>query len=88
MVPFEPTAGEDGKPQAWLLDPAGGEPQQLTHVKEGIANLKPSPTGQSIAFTVDVKMDQEVPEIYADLPKADARLIVRFMLSVATRKGD
>ncbi len=75
LLYIAPTAGEDGKPQAWLLDPAGGEPQQLTHVKEGIANLKPSPTGQSIAFTVDVKMDQEVPEIYADLPKADARLI-------------
>lgn len=69
------TEGEQGKPQAWLLDPAGGKPQQLTQIKEGIANLKPSPTGNAIAFSVDVKMDKEVPEIYADLPKADARLI-------------
>lgn len=75
LLYIAPTAGEEGKPQAWLLDPAGGKPQQLTQVKEGIANLKPSPTGEAIAFTVDVKMDQEVPEIYADLPKADARLI-------------
>lgn len=75
LLYIAPTEGEQGKPQAWLLDPAGGKPQQLTQVKDGIANLKPSPTGNAIAFTVDIKMDQEVPEIYADLPKADARLI-------------
>ncbi len=70
-----PTAGDDGKPQAWMLDPAGGKPQQLTSVKDGIGNLKAAPTGNAIAFTVDVKMDQEVTEIYQDLPKADARII-------------
>lgn len=64
-----------GQPQAWMLAAEGGEPQQLTHVPAGISNLKASPTGAAIAFSVDVKMDPEVSEIYQDLPKADARII-------------
>ncbi|TWT76750.1 Prolyl tripeptidyl peptidase precursor [Planctomycetes bacterium CA13] len=67
------------KPQAWMLDPSGGEPVQLTFVSEGIANLKPSPSGDAIAFTVDVKLDSKVDEIYEDLPKADARIIDSLM---------
>ncbi len=74
----EAAEGEEpksGAPQAWMLDPAGGEAVQLTEVEDGIANLKVSPAGNAIAFTVDVKMDQKVNEIYKDLPKADARII-------------
>ena len=55
---------EKEKPQAWLLDPGDAEPKQLTNVPEGIANLKASPSGDAIAFTVDVKMDPKVSEIY------------------------
>ena len=69
------TEGDSPTMQAWLLDPAGGDPMQVTDVADGIANLKPSPTGDAIAFTVDIKMDQTVNELYADLPKADARII-------------
>lgn len=70
-----PAEGEDGTPQAWLLNPTGGEPQQITDIKGGIANLKPSPSGDAIAFTLDVKMDSTATELYPDLPKADARII-------------
>ncbi|MEZ6136851.1 MAG: S9 family peptidase [Pirellulaceae bacterium] len=70
-----PTEGEEGQTQAWLLDPAGGEPQQITSVESGIANLKPAPSGDVIAFTVDIKLDETVQELYPDLPKADARII-------------
>ena len=62
-------------PQAWSLDPANGHTVQLTNIEGGIANLKASPTGKHIAFTIDVKMDDEVVDLYADLPKADARII-------------
>ena len=79
LLYIAPTEGEEGKPQAWMLDPAGGKPQQVTQVEQGIANLRPSPTGDVIAFTVDVKMDQQVTEIYEDLPKADARIIDSLM---------
>ncbi len=70
-----PTAGEKPTPQAWMVNPAGGEPVQLTSIPEGISNLKVSNDGQRLAFTVDVKMDSNVNELYTDLPKADARII-------------
>ena len=81
----EETAEEDvepetvEKPQAWLLSPEGGDPVQLTSVEEGISNLKSSPSGDAIAFTVDITMDKTVNQIYEDLPKADARIIDSLM---------
>ncbi len=41
----------------------------------GVANLKVSPMGRHIAFTVDIKLDGTVHDLYEDLPKAEARLI-------------
>lgn len=68
--------GEEAKaPQAWMIDPATGKSTQLTFLEDGIGNLKVSPAGNAIAFTMDVKMDQTVTELYEDLPKADARII-------------
>ena len=51
----------------------------MTDLKDGISNLKVSPTGRKMAFTVDVKMAQKPNEIYPDLPKADARIIDSLM---------
>ena len=67
----------EAKPQVWMIDPAGGKPQQLSHIDEGVANLKASPSGDAVAFTVDVKMDAKVTELelYEDLPKVNARII-------------
>ena len=61
--------------QAWTIGGRGATPRQVTSVVDGIANLKVAPTGNRIAFTVDVKMDQKPVELYPDLPKADARII-------------
>ncbi len=70
---------EDAKPQVWSFDASsnrgGAKPRQVTDVEQGVANLKVSPTGTHLAFTVDVKMDSTVNELYSDLPKADARII-------------
>ena len=52
---------------------------QVTDIEDGIANLKVAPTGKHLAFTVDIKLDDEVPELYKDLPKADARIIDSLM---------
>lgn len=70
---------EDEKPQAWMIDPDGGPATQLTFHDDGVGNLISSPSGDSIAFTVDVKMDPKVDELYPDLPKADARIIDSLM---------
>jgi dipeptidyl aminopeptidase/acylaminoacyl peptidase len=69
----------DAKPQVFALDPAGGTPQQVTNVAAGVANLKVSPTADRLAFTVDVKLDSTVNELYPDLPLADARIIDSLM---------
>lgn len=75
LIYIAPTEGDEGKPQAWMLDPKGGPANALTQVADGIGNLKPSPAGNAIAFTVDIKLDSTVNEIYEDLPQADARII-------------
>ena len=72
--------GKKAKSQAWLMDPNQPEAaRQITHIEQGIANLKPSPTGQAIAFTVNIKLDPTVNDLYPDLPKADARIIDSLM---------
>ena len=61
-------------PQAWAFDPAANSWSQVTDVQGGIANLKVAPGGTHIAFTRDVKLDKTVNDLYADLPKANARI--------------
>jgi dipeptidyl aminopeptidase/acylaminoacyl peptidase len=70
-----PTDIEDAKPQVWSINPNTAEPRQVTDIESGVANLKVAPTGTQLAFTVDVKMDAKVNELYSDLPLADARII-------------
>lgn len=74
------------------VDPAGADagsqlfrwngeaaPVKLSAVEGGLANLKVAPDAKHIAYTVDVKMDSTVTEIYEDLPQADARIIDQLM---------
>lgn len=69
-----PDASSDS-PQVWTFEPNTQEMKPITHIKDGVANLKVSPTGTHLAFTLDVKMDKDVNELYKDLPQADARVI-------------
>ena len=62
-------------PQVYAVNPQDGGVLQVTDVKDGVGALKVSPNGKNVAYTVDVKLDKEVKEIYEDLPKADARII-------------
>lgn len=70
---------EEAKPQAWAVNPQDGGIYQVTDIEDGIANLQIGPKGKRLAFTVDVKLDDEVTELYKDLPKADARIIDSLM---------
>lgn len=73
------TAAEGATTQAWAINPVDGGAVQVTDIDGGIANLKVSPTGKHIAFTLDVKLDKTVNELFEDLPKADARIIDSLM---------
>ncbi len=66
---------DEDAPQVWSVDIATKEVTQLTEIEDGVANLKVSPTGNHIVFTADVKLDDEVTDIYEDLPEAEARII-------------
>lgn len=61
--------------QVYAVNPLDGGVLQVTDVKDGVGSLKVAPNGKHLAYTVEVKLDQEVKEVYADLPKADARII-------------
>ncbi len=65
----------DKSTQCWALNPKDGKISRVTKIDGGIANLKVAPTGDRIAFTRDVKMDQTVNELHKDLPLANARII-------------
>lgn len=75
--------GKSGKdeaaPQVWALNPEDGGLLQVTDIDDGVGNLKVSPTGRHLAFSMDVKLDAEVSELYEDLPKAEARIIDSLM---------
>ncbi|MGN6547691.1 MAG: prolyl oligopeptidase family serine peptidase [Aureliella sp.] len=82
IVYLAPTEDEDEEPttQAWMLDPDDGEPQQITEVEGDISNLKVAPSGDKIAFTTDVKLEQSVNDLYPDLPEADAHIFDSLMV--------
>ena len=65
--------------QVWSLNTVDGSVKQVTDVDGGVSNIKMSPTGGHVAYTVDVKLDAEVTELYEDLPMADARIIDSLM---------
>ena len=66
---------ESPSSQAWSLNVATGEATQLTKEEDGIANLKVAPGGTKLAYTLDIKLDDEVTDVFKDLPKAEARII-------------
>lgn len=74
-----PSADDQKTMQAWSFDPAQSQPVQISHQPDSIANLKVSPTAQHVAFTMRIKMDATVQDVYPDLPKADARIIDQLM---------
>lgn len=85
-TPFGERAFFAGRPdvegattQVWALNVVDGSLKQVTQVDGGVANVKISPTGGHVAYTVDVKLDAEVTELYEDLPQADARIIDSLM---------
>ena len=75
----KPKDADEPSNQAWSMDTKTAALNQLTSVEDGIANLKVANGGAKLAFTLDIKMDKEVTELYADLPKADARIIDQLM---------
>lgn len=65
---------ESGEMQLWEMNPDGTGRKQISFIEGGISGFKYSPEGSQIAFVKRVKLDQEIKDLYPDLPKANARL--------------
>lgn len=68
-------SASSGEVQLYECNLIGSDRKQITFIKGGINGYKYAPTMKHIAFVMDVKMDQEVKEIYPDLDKTNARII-------------
>lgn len=73
------TTEEEEKSQVWMVNPVDAGSRRMSDFDEGVGSLRVSPTGRHLAFTMDVKLDQTVNDLYEDLPKADARIIDSLM---------
>ncbi|MHC5066306.1 MAG: prolyl oligopeptidase family serine peptidase [Planctomycetota bacterium] len=67
-------ANRDGAAQIHVMDAAGTVAVQVSDHPGGVSNLAWSPKGTHFSFTSEVKLDQQVTDIYPDLPQAKARL--------------
>jgi len=68
-------SAESGSMQAWEMDPDGSAKTQISNVDGDINNIIFSPKQDKVFFTMEVKIDDQVADIYPDLPKADGKLI-------------
>lgn len=68
-------SAESGTIQLWEINPDGTNKRQVTDFDEGINNFAYAPTMNYISFTMDIKLDSTIHDLYPDLPKANARLI-------------
>ena len=58
--------------QLFTVDYAGEDLVCLTNMPNGVDGFLFSPDGQQIVLTSTVKLDQDIHDLYPDLPKADA----------------
>lgn len=67
-------SSKSGDMQLWEMNTDGSEPVQISEIKGGISGFKYSPDRSKILYTADVKMKNDVHDLFPDLPKANAYL--------------
>ena len=67
-------SAKSGEMQLWEMNLDGSDPIQISEIAGGISGFKYSPDGSKIIYTADVKMKQDVHDLFPDLPKANAYL--------------
>ncbi len=63
-----------GSMQVWEMNPDGSEPTQVTQSDLDITGFEYSPDQNKIYLLKCVKLDQDIHDLFPDLPKANARL--------------
>lgn len=64
----------DGETQLWEMNADGSDPVKISQVEGGITGFKYSPDQKHIFYTKSVKLDDDIHDLFPDLPKANARL--------------
>ena len=67
-------SGASGSVQLWEMDPDGKGAKQVTDIEGGISGYQYSPDQSKIYYLQSVKLDDDIHDLFPDLPKANARL--------------
>lgn len=63
-----------GSTQLWECNPDGSGAKQISEIEGGISGFAYSPDQSKIYYLQSVKLDNDIHDIFTDLPKANARL--------------
>ncbi len=63
-----------GSAQVWEMNPDGSGAKQVSEIEGGISGFNYSPDGSKIFYIKSVKLDDNIHDLFPDLPKANARL--------------
>lgn len=67
-------SSRSGSVQIWEMKPDGSNMHQLSEIEGGIVDFKYAPSGDELVYVQRVKLDDDIHDLYPDLPKANARL--------------
>ncbi len=63
-----------GSTQLWEMNPDGSNQKQVSDIEGGISGFDYSPDMSKIYYLKNVKLDDNIQDMFPDLPKANARL--------------
>jgi len=63
-----------GSVQVWEMNSDGSGAKQVSEIDGGISGFNYSPDGSKIFYIKSVKLDDDIHDLFPDLPKANARL--------------
>ncbi|MDX1283994.1 MAG: peptidase S9, partial [Draconibacterium sp.] len=67
-------SGASGSVQLWEMNLDGSGSKQISDIEGGIYGFKYSPDQSKIFYLQSVKLDDDIHDLFPDLPKANARL--------------
>lgn len=67
-------AVSNGEMQLWEMDANGENSRQITDIQDGITGYEYSPDGKHLIYTAEVKLKDQVADIYPDLPLSSGRI--------------
>ena len=72
------TADENGT-QVWTMTTEGKDAKKITEIEGGINYFDMAPNGEKILWCADVKLEDNIQDIYPDLPKANVHMTDKLM---------